>query len=119
MGSGIGRLVIGSLLAIAAALGGSVQAGEGEIVFASYNLENYFQAADFPNGGERISKPPENIAAEIHVIQDIHPDILGVCEMGPPNEFRDFQARLKEAGLSTTRIPSTWRAPTRSGTWPC
>jgi hypothetical protein len=33
------------------------------------------------------------------VIQDIHPDILGVCEMGPPEEFADFKARLKSAGL--------------------
>ena len=60
------------------------RAGEGEVVFASYNLENYFQASDFPGGGEKISKSPEAIAAEIRVIQEIRPDILGVCEMGPP-----------------------------------
>jgi len=71
----------------------------GEVVFASYNLENYFQAADFPGGKEKISKSPQAIAAEIRVIQDIHPDILGVCEMGPPGEFADFKARLKSAGL--------------------
>ncbi len=71
----------------------------GEIVFASYNLENYFHASDFPDGTEKISKSPEAIAAEIRVIQDIHPDILGVCEMGPPVEFADFKARLKSAGL--------------------
>lgn len=71
----------------------------GEIVFASYNLENYFQASDFPDGTEKISKSQESIAAEIRVIQDIHPDILGVCEMGPPGEFADFRARLKAAGL--------------------
>lgn len=70
-----------------------------EIVFASYNLENYFQASDFSDGKEKISKSPESIAAEIRVIQDIHPDILGVCEMGPPGEFADFKARLKSAGL--------------------
>ncbi len=71
----------------------------GEIVFASYNLEDYFQASDFPDGMEKVSKSPEAIAAEIRVIQDIHPDILGVCEMGPPGEFEDFKARLKSAGL--------------------
>jgi len=70
-----------------------------DLVFASYNLENYFQATDFPDGKEKISKSPEAIAAEIRVIQDIHPDILGVCEMGPPGEFADFKARLKSAGL--------------------
>jgi len=71
----------------------------GEVVFASYNLENYFQASDFPNETEKISKSPGAIAAEVRVIQDIHPDILGVCEMGPPGEFADFRARLKAAGL--------------------
>jgi endonuclease/exonuclease/phosphatase family metal-dependent hydrolase len=70
-----------------------------EIVFAGYNLEDYFQSSDFPDGREKVSKSPEAIAAEIRVIQDIHPDIIGVCEMGPPNEFADFQARLKAAGL--------------------
>ncbi|HEX4084700.1 MAG TPA: endonuclease/exonuclease/phosphatase family protein [Chthoniobacteraceae bacterium] len=70
-----------------------------DVVFAAYNLENYFQAADFPDGSEKISKTPEAIAAEIHVIQDIHPAILGVSEMGPPAEFAGFQARLKAAGL--------------------
>jgi endonuclease/exonuclease/phosphatase family metal-dependent hydrolase len=74
-------------------------ADNGEVIFASYNLENYFQASDFPDGREKISKSPEAIAAEIRVIQDIHPDILGVCEMGPPAEFADFKARLKSAGL--------------------
>jgi len=71
----------------------------GDLVFASYNLEDYFQAADFPDGKEKISKSQAAIAAEIRVIQDIHPDILGVCEMGPPGEFADFAARLKSAGL--------------------
>ena len=71
----------------------------GKVVFASYNLEDFFHASDFPDGREKVSKSAESIAAEIHVIQDIHPDILGVCEMGPPNEFADFQARLKSAGL--------------------
>jgi len=77
----------------------SVRAAGPEIVFASYNLENYFQSADFPDGSEKISKSPESIAAEIRIIQDIHPDILGVCEMGVPSEFADFKARLKAAGL--------------------
>ncbi len=73
--------------------------GPPEIVFAGYNLEDYFQASDFPDGKEKVSKSPEAIAAEIRVIQDIHPDILGVCEMGPPAEFAGFQALLKNAGL--------------------
>jgi endonuclease/exonuclease/phosphatase family metal-dependent hydrolase len=74
-------------------------ADQQDVVFAGYNLENYFQAADFPDGREKVSKSPEAIEAEIKIIQEINPDILGVSEMGPPNEFADFQARLKAAGL--------------------
>lgn len=74
-------------------------ADPGEIVFAGYNLEDYFQPADFSDGREKVGKSAKAIAAEIHVIQDIRPDILGVCEMGPPAEFAGFQASLKSAGL--------------------
>jgi len=73
--------------------------GQEEFVFAGYNLEDYFHASDFPDGKEKVSKSPAAIAAEIRVIQDIHPDIMGVCEMGPPVEFAGFQALLKNAGL--------------------
>jgi endonuclease/exonuclease/phosphatase family metal-dependent hydrolase len=76
----------------------------GEIVFAAYNLENYFQASDIPDGREKISKSPDSIAAEMRVIQDIHPDILGVSEMGPPGEFADFRARLKSVGLDYPNV---------------
>jgi endonuclease/exonuclease/phosphatase family metal-dependent hydrolase len=71
-----------------------------EVVFASYNLENYFQASDFPDGTEKVSKSAGAIEAEIRIIAEIKPDILGVCEMGPPGEFADFRARLKAAGLN-------------------
>jgi endonuclease/exonuclease/phosphatase family metal-dependent hydrolase len=70
-----------------------------DLVFAAYNLDDYFQASDFPDGREKVSKSPQSIGAEIHVIQDIHPAILGVSEMGPPRDFAGFQALLKSAGL--------------------
>ena len=78
-----------------------------DVVFVSYNLENYFQASDFPSDTAKTkvpSKSSESIAAEIHVLQDIHPDILGVCEMGPPAEFAGFRDRLKAAGLDYSNI---------------
>jgi endonuclease/exonuclease/phosphatase family metal-dependent hydrolase len=70
-----------------------------DVIFAGYNLEDYFQASDFPAGVEKVSKTPESIAAEIRVIQEIRPAILGVCEMGPPAEFASFREQLKAAGL--------------------
>jgi len=35
----------------------------------------------------------------VHVVKDIHPDILGVSEMGPRDAFEDFKTRVAQAGL--------------------
>ena len=63
--------------------------------------ENYVSAS--PKGpGDRYAtraKSEKEIEALIRVIQDINPDILGVCEMGSPERFEDFKKRLNEAGL--------------------
>lgn len=74
--------------------------GAQEIVIATYNLENYAGPSLRPD--DRTAprpKPEKEIAAIIRIIQDINPDILGVCEMGSPERFEDFQKRLREAGL--------------------
>jgi endonuclease/exonuclease/phosphatase family metal-dependent hydrolase len=72
------------------------------IVVASYNLENYV-GAESPEGPPvaRRAKPKseKSAAAVAHVIQEISPDILGVCEMGSPEQFAAFQERLRAAGL--------------------
>ncbi len=75
---------------------GSLRAGE--IVFTSYNLENYLL------GQHEGSAPKAEhaIAAEVSIIQAIHPDILGVCELGVRSDFEDFKARLQKAGLGYT-----------------
>lgn len=73
------------------------RAEPGEVVFAAYNLENYLSAAqgDAP-------KPEREIAALVRIVKDINPDILGVCEMGPRDQFEDFKKRLADAGLGYT-----------------
>jgi endonuclease/exonuclease/phosphatase family metal-dependent hydrolase len=38
----------------------------------------------------------------VRIIGEINPDILGVCEMGPPDCFDDFKKRLDGAGLGYT-----------------
>jgi endonuclease/exonuclease/phosphatase family metal-dependent hydrolase len=71
-----------------------------EIVVASYNLENYLgeeQAA--PPTRKARPKSEKSIATEIRIIKEIGPDIIGVCEMGRPEQFADFKRRLDEAGL--------------------
>lgn len=91
-------LVVLWLLAVA---GGSVVAASKEIIFCAYNVRNYVNASPAGPGqkyGSR-AKPQKEIDALIQVIREINPDILGVCEMGTPDRFEDFQKRLKEAGL--------------------
>jgi endonuclease/exonuclease/phosphatase family metal-dependent hydrolase len=75
------------------------RAANDEIVVAAYNLANYapipFQSED----GKTIHKSGKSVSALIALIKEINPDILGVCEMGPTNEFEDFKSRLQAAGL--------------------
>lgn len=72
------------------------RADSGEVVFAAYNLENYLS---MERGGGEAPKPEHEIAAIVRIVQAIHPDILGICEMGPRDQFEDFKKRLAEAGL--------------------
>jgi len=72
-----------------------------EIVFCHYNVENYVDAKP-PGPDSKFgskAKPEKSIAALVAIIKEISPDILGVCEMGSPAQFDDFQKRLAAAGL--------------------
>jgi len=77
-----------------------IASGEQAVVFAHYNVENYLEM-NRREGGEAIlgPKPEREKDTLIRIIKEIHPDILGVAEMGPPDQFKEFQKRLKEAGL--------------------
>jgi len=70
------------------------------VVFAHYNIENYLEMNR--RQGEEVvlgPKPENEKSILIRIIKEIQPDILGVAEMGPPDQFEDFQKHLKEAGL--------------------
>ena len=78
-------------------------AASGEVVVASYNLENYLLMERRGSGKSILSpKPEKEIQALIRIIKEINPDILGVCEMGSKEEFEDFKSRLKQEGLGYT-----------------
>ncbi|MEI8340009.1 MAG: endonuclease/exonuclease/phosphatase family protein [Verrucomicrobiota bacterium] len=78
-------------------------AAPGEIVVASYNLENYLRMERREENQTVIApKPEKEIQALIQIIKEINPDILGVCEMGSKDDFADFKSRLKSAGLGYT-----------------
>ncbi len=73
-----------------------------EIVFAGYNVENYAVAPRSESGSTASPKPEKERQALVKVIKEINPDVLGVCEMGSPDDFEDFKKRLAEAGLGYT-----------------
>jgi len=71
-----------------------------DFVFAGYNVENYAPLAipgETKSG--RPGKTTEAASAVVQVVQEIGPDILGVCEMGSAPQFEEFRKRLKAAGL--------------------
>jgi len=72
-----------------------------EIVVASYNVENYLPMDRRVSGRmqRNAAKPESEIAAVVRVLQQIHPDILGLVEMGDESTLADLQDRLKAAGL--------------------
>lgn len=72
-----------------------------EITFAHYNVANYL-AKYRREGNERVfeTKPESEKAAVVRIVSQIQPDILGVAEMGPEDQFQEFCNRLETAGLN-------------------
>lgn len=50
-------------------------------------------------GGKPAPKPAAEVAALVRVIAEIRPDILGISEIGGPDQLADLRARLKREGL--------------------
>src|SRR4051812_16643363 len=82
----------------------SAWAAPREIVVCQYNVENYVDAKAAGAGSKfgTREKSEEAAGALVHIIREINPDILGVCEMGSPERFDDFKKRLAAAGLGYT-----------------
>lgn len=78
-----------------------VRAAPDEVVIAGYNIENYLvtDRLDGKIHEKSAPKPEKEKAALFHIIKEINPDILGVCELGPKDQFEDFKKRLESAGL--------------------
>lgn len=78
--------------------------GAGEFppfVFCQYNLQNFSDGRPASEEGDRGLKPKreEAIAAQVRIVSEIRPDILGVCEMGSEAKLGEFRRRLREAGV--------------------
>ncbi len=66
-----------------------------EILFASYNLENYTLVA---SDRTRVKAIPSREAVA-DVSSEVHPDILGMCEVGSREALADLQERLRQRGV--------------------
>lgn len=68
---------------------------EETITFTSFNVHNYETEAS----PKHAVKPDASIAALVHSLERIKPDLLGLCEMGSKNALKDLQSRLSAAGI--------------------
>jgi endonuclease/exonuclease/phosphatase family metal-dependent hydrolase len=79
----------------------SVVGGEQSAVFVHYNLENYLVMDRRENGQiVHATKPEKEVEPLVRIIGEIHPDLLGVAEMGTPDQFQSFRDRLAQAGMT-------------------
>lgn len=97
-----GGLIFPSLLRAQDARSKSVSPSSGaELRFLSYNLRNYLPMKRRVDGVsvEDAPKPEDEIDALLAVVVKSNPDIIGVCEIGGIDYLKDFQKRLKDAGI--------------------
>jgi endonuclease/exonuclease/phosphatase family metal-dependent hydrolase len=91
------RRVIGP--AVFFALAAWLAADEPErLTFCSYNLKNWL-TADPTATQPGVTKPEAERVRVIKILATIHPDILGVCEIGTSDDLAEFQKRLLKAGV--------------------
>ena len=72
-----------------------------ELRVTSYNVENYILMPRRIKGRlqPNVGKPESEKAAVTRMIGTIHPDILGLMEIGEPRQLEDVQRRLRQAGI--------------------
>jgi endonuclease/exonuclease/phosphatase family metal-dependent hydrolase len=86
-------------------------------IFCSYNLKNWLKMERYVDGETLPSagKPEDEKRRVLSILTKIHPDVLGVCEVGDESDVLDLQKRLKAAGID---LPHLERAhggdPTRT-----
>lgn len=70
------------------------------VCFMVYNLKNYLSMPRKIKGVETIQqKPEQEISDLVNNIQQVDPDILGICEIGTEADLSDLQSRLKAKGI--------------------
>lgn len=75
-------------------------AADDSVTFCAYNLRNWLNQVDATNPAAAPREKPEREKSKIvEFLGRIRPDILGVCEIGTPDDLADLQSRLRSAGL--------------------
>jgi endonuclease/exonuclease/phosphatase family metal-dependent hydrolase len=77
-----------------------------EVIFCSYNLKNWLSMERYL-GGAADAVAPKPIAERnrlVEMLAEIHPDVLGVCEVGTADDVADLQNRLKSAGVDLPHV---------------
>lgn len=71
------------------------------VTVCSYNLKNWLIQKSFTGGTDSpgIAKSDQEKEHITRFLKEIQPDILGVCEIGTPEDLADLQTRLKAAGI--------------------
>ncbi len=79
----------------------SEEAANNTVTFCAYNLKNYLKIDRQPKGASSTStgKPENEIAAVMRFLDEIKPDMLGVCEIGSEDDMLDLKVRLKARGI--------------------
>ncbi|WP_395745314.1 endonuclease/exonuclease/phosphatase family protein [Prosthecobacter sp.] len=91
------RRVLGP--AVFFALAALLSAAEPErLTFCSYNLKNWL-TMERSAGRPAAPKPETERAQVVKMLAAIHPDILGVCEIGTADDLAELQQRLQAAGV--------------------
>jgi len=72
----------------------------------TYNVENYLPMTRRINGQLRTNagKPEAQKEAVVRIIASMHPDVLGLIEIGDPGQFADLQRRLRKAGIDLPHV---------------
>ena len=77
-------------------------ADSGQVRFITYNVENWLTTERRINGkpAKGKSKPEKQKQAVIQLLTRHTPDVIGLCEIGTPDDLAEIQGRLKSAGLN-------------------
>ncbi|GEP45833.1 hypothetical protein BGE01nite_51240 [Brevifollis gellanilyticus] len=99
----LGRALVPALLLLTCL----ARAAEPEqYTFCSYNVRNWLKMERFEEGktAPAAGKPEEEKRRVVEILMKIHPDVLGVCEMGTDEDVQDLQKRLKKAGIDLPHV---------------